>query len=90
MKNYACLSMGLIQKIVKALLPAATVASMEAESRAWKVRCDTCGSEQSIWDMGGIRWAASGSKTTPAKCEKCGAWKAHTIYHSPPPSSDLQ
>lgn len=74
--------MGLIQKIVKAVLPAATVASMEAESRAWMVRCNTCGTEQSIWDMGGIRWAASGSKITYAKCSSCGKFKAHTIYRS--------
>ncbi len=74
--------MGLIQKIVKAVFPVATAASMEAQSRAWMVKCNTCGTEQSIWDMGGVRWSASGSKTTPSKCLKCGRWTVHTIYNS--------
>lgn len=72
--------MGLIQKIFKAILPASTLASMEAESRKWIVKCKTCGTERSIWDMGGIRYSAKGSKTTYVHCEKCSKYEWHTVY----------
>jgi DNA-directed RNA polymerase subunit M/transcription elongation factor TFIIS len=72
--------MGLVQKIFKAILPASTLASMEAESRKWMVKCNTCGTERSIWEMGGVRSGASGTKTTRVRCEKCGKNEWHTIY----------
>ncbi len=25
-------------------------------------RCETCGDERSIWELGGIRWKAAGSR----------------------------
>lgn len=72
--------MGLIQRIFKAIMPASTLASMEAESRKWMVKCKTCGTERSIWEMGGIRSGASGTKTTRARCEKCCKNEWHTVY----------
>jgi len=72
--------MGLIQKIFKAIMPAATLTSMEAESRKWLVKCNVCGTEKSIWEMGGIRSGASGTKTTRARCEQCEKIEWHTIY----------
>ena len=44
-----------IQQVISRVVPAAWTASMEAESRAWMVRCRSCGYERSIWELGGIR-----------------------------------
>lgn len=74
--------MGLFQKIFKAILPASTLASMEAESRKWMVKCNVCSTERSIWEMGGIRSGASGTKTTRARCENCGKNEWHTVYYA--------
>jgi len=37
--------MGLFQKIFKAILPESMLASMEAESRKWMVKCNVCSTE---------------------------------------------
>ncbi len=74
--------MGLIQKIFKAILPASTLASMEAESRKWIVKCNTCGTERSIWDMGGIRYSSKGSKTTYVRCDLCDRHRLHSLTYS--------
>ena len=72
--------MGLLQKILKAILPAGTIAKIETESRQWMVKCNTCGTERSIWELGGIRAGASGTKTTRVSCEKCDKNEWHTVY----------
>lgn len=74
--------MGLIQKIFKAIMPAATLANMEAESRKWNVKCKTCGTERNIWEMGGIRYSATGSKTTVVRCEPCDTYRSHSVTYS--------
>jgi hypothetical protein len=45
---------------------------MEAESRAWKARCEVCRSERSVWDLGGIRWKAAGNPRRRLPCGNCG------------------
>jgi len=50
-----------IQKFLTRMLPEKWAASMEEESRSWIARCPHCGSEKSVWDLGGIRWKAAGS-----------------------------
>jgi len=74
--------MGLIKKILKAILPSSTLASMEAESRKWIVKCKTCGTERSIWEIGGIRYSAKGSKTTYIGCDFCGRYRLHSLTYS--------
>jgi hypothetical protein len=74
--------MAFFQKLFKAILPASTLASMEAESRKWMVKCKVCGSEKSIWELGGIRSGASGTKTTRARCEKSAKNEWHTVYYA--------
>lgn len=49
-----------IQKFFKAIFPASWSASMEAESRQWKIQCPNCNFERSVWETGGVRWKASG------------------------------
>ena len=75
------------QRLISKLAPRSWTASMEAASRAWMVRCRACGFERSIWELGGIRWKATGSKVTWGKCPNCGKRGWHTIYrrdHSEP------
>jgi hypothetical protein len=55
---------------------------MEAESRAWKMRC-TCGAQTSVWERGGIRWKAKGSPRRRARCEACGQTTWHTVVFEP-------
>ena len=68
-----------IQKVVTAVLPRSWAASMEAESRAWLARCDACGGERSMWDLGGIRWKAAGSPRRRLQCPGCGRTTWHQL-----------
>jgi hypothetical protein len=77
------------QRLILRLVPRSWAAAMEADSRAWMVRCDACGHERSIWELGGIRWKAKGSKVTWGRCPACGERGRHTIYRrdrTEPPS----
>jgi len=68
-----------VQKLVLAVVPRSWGAAMEAESRAWIARCETCGGERSIWDLGGIRWKAAGSPRRRLKCPACNRVGWHSI-----------
>jgi DNA-directed RNA polymerase subunit RPC12/RpoP len=57
-------------------------AAMEAESRAWMVRCPHCGFERSVWDMGGIRYKAAGTSRNYMRCPSCGKRGWNRIYWS--------
>ena len=54
---------------------------MESELRQWMVRCRACGFERSIWELGGVRWKAKGTKWTWGRCPDCGKRGVHKIYH---------
>jgi ribosomal protein S27AE len=53
-------------------MPPSMKASAEAESRTWVATCPRCQAESSVWDMGGIRYKAYGTKITLVRCPKCG------------------
>jgi hypothetical protein len=53
---------------------------MEEESRKWIVRCPSCGTERSIWDLGGIRWKATGNKWIFGRCPNCGKRSWHDVF----------
>lgn len=53
--------------------------AMEAESRAWMVRCPHCGFERSVWDAGGIRYKAAGTSRQYRRCTSCGKRGWHKI-----------
>ena len=59
------------QRFFKAIMPRSWFAAAEEESRRWIIRCP-CGSSQSIWDIGGIRWKATGKKSVRTACLACG------------------
>ena len=69
-----------IQRFFKAIFPASWAESMEAHSRKWMMRCPKCDFEQSFWDMGGIRWKASGNQRNYMKCVSCGERSWHQAY----------
>ena len=72
------------QRLVGALVPRSWTASMEAESRRWMVRCQACSFGRSIWELGGIRWKAKGTKWTWGRCPNCGKRGLHKIHHRDP------
>ncbi len=51
----------------------------EAESRAWIGVCKHCGTENSIWDIGGLRYKAAGRPTKLVRCPKCHKVGPHTF-----------
>lgn len=73
--------MGLFQRIITAVLPRTKAAELEKESRAWIVTCDDCETKRSVWELGGIRWKASGSPRWRIGCETCGAKRWHTLSY---------
>lgn len=72
--------MSLIQKVFKSVLPRAKAEAMEAESRRWLAECGNCGHARSLWDLGGIRWKATGKPRTYLKCPQCGKRAWHKIF----------
>jgi hypothetical protein len=74
--------MSFIQRFFKAIFPRSWAESMEANSRAWKMRC-RCGFAQSIWESGGIRWKAAGNPRRYRRCPKCGQRSWQTISRDP-------
>ena len=64
--------MGLLRKLILSVVSDKMAAAMEADSRAWILTCPACGYEISIWDLGGIRYKATGNQRTFMKCLKCG------------------
>jgi hypothetical protein len=68
-----------LQKFFVRILPRRWAESMEADSRSWVMRC-SCGSAQSIWELGGIRWKARQSLTFSfLKCPQCGKRSWHKL-----------
>lgn len=54
--------------------------AMETESREWLIRCPVCGHEPSVWDLGGIRYKASGTKWIFRRCSACNQVGWHLVY----------
>jgi len=71
--------MGKMQELLATLLPDAWAASMESESRAWRMRCP-CGAETSILDMGGVRWKATAEPRRVGSCGRCGRQFIGEVY----------
>lgn len=72
--------MSIVQRLVK-WLPNRWAASVEAESRRWFLRCTACGRERSLWEAGGVRWKASGTKNILARCTDCNRIVRAVLYH---------
>ena len=84
------MAMSRTQRLVSRIVPRSWADSMEAESRAWMVRCRSCGFERSIWELGGVRWNATGSKWTWGRCSTCGKSGWQKIYRRDQSEETLQ
>ena len=73
--------MSLSQKLLQAILPRRLAEEIEAESRSWMLRCDACGLERSVWDVGGVRWKASGRPRRWMRCPQCARATWHMLQH---------
>lgn len=74
--------MSFLQRLIFLFVTRRCAESMEAESRAWKLRCASCGDEVSIWELGGIRWKAySRGKRIYRRCQKCGTKSWQEMYY---------
>jgi hypothetical protein len=69
-----------LQGFLLAILPHKLGQAMEKESRLWTLHCQTCGSETSIWDAGGIRYLAAGRPQRLHRCPKCSQLTWHQVY----------
>jgi len=67
------------QRLARRFSPAGTFAAMEHESRAWIVE-GACGYRTSVWEAGGIRYKARGTRRTWGKCPGCGKRHGFRIY----------
>lgn len=68
-----------LQRFLLGFLPQDRRAEAEAESRRWKVICAACGHSASIWDMGGVRYGATGRSLTWGRCKACGKRGKHRV-----------
>jgi hypothetical protein len=73
-------TMNWFQKLLVTVLPASWAQSMEADSRQWFMKCLNCEFEQSYWDLGGIRWKATGNSRNLRTCPSCGQRSWHMTY----------
>jgi len=81
MKKESTKPLSSIQRFFVWIFPASWAASMEADSRRWHMKCLKCGFEESYWDLGGIRWKATGNQRTYKKCVNCGERSWHQSYY---------
>lgn len=69
-----------IQKFIKMFVSEATFAAMENRWRHGKWRSAKCNHLRSIWELGGIRYKAAGSKMAQTHCPNCGRRRWHSVY----------
>lgn len=74
--------MGALRSLILAVVPATWAASMERDSRCWKLVCP-CGHARSVWEVGGIRWKASGEPRKLLRCPSCGGLHWHRTTWRP-------
>lgn len=67
------------QKIIRFFSSKAKFKKIEEASRLWGFTCVNCNERTSIWDIGGIRYKASGNPQTRIRCPKCREASLQTI-----------
>lgn len=78
--------MGWISRLFDALSP--PPGAVEAETRRWRLACKTCGRWKNLWDAGGVRYRASGTKSVRGYCSGCDAWRWLTVERIDEASAD--
>jgi len=70
-----------LQKFLLRFIPAAHRDATIADSLRWRFDCD-CGHTFSIWEIGGIKYKATGESLNRVKCPACGVIKMRKLrYH---------
>ena len=69
------------QRLLRRLVRPATFAAIEAESRCWLIE-GACGSLTNVWDAGGIRYKARGTKYKYQRCPVCGTRHRFKIFRA--------
>lgn len=72
-------AMAFFRRLILRFMSPGARARAEAESRAWTVTCTACGHMRSVWDMGGLRYGASGTPRWRLTCPACGARGWHSV-----------
>jgi hypothetical protein len=72
-----------MRNFVMWFMSAKTKAAAEAESRQWIATCPHCGKQTSIWDLGGLRYKASGSPLKGFTCRQCSKFGMHPVTWQP-------
>jgi DNA-directed RNA polymerase subunit RPC12/RpoP len=68
-----------LRNLILAFMSPARRAAAEADSRAWKATCPSCGTKTSIWDLGGLRYKAAGKPLRGLRCPSCGKFGMHQV-----------
>jgi hypothetical protein len=68
-----------VQKFVRFFSSASKFEKIKAESMQWRFKC-TCSKETSIWEIGGIRYKASGDTRVGLRCPACGVLAMQRLY----------
>ena len=64
--------MGWLQRFIEKNLGRDIAAEMREESQNWHIECPKCGNSKSVWEVGGVRYKATGSKSVLGRCSGCG------------------
>ncbi len=74
------MSLSLAQKAFKAILPKRFFEEVERRSKTWLVTCLGCGYESNVWDYGGLRSYAYGTKLVLKRCRNCRWWQLMSVH----------
>ncbi|OUD09981.1 hypothetical protein BVC71_00200 [Marivivens niveibacter] len=72
-----------LTSLIKNKVGSRLMARIEEESRGWKCECPACGAVYSVWEYGGIRYKAGGTKKTLVRCRDCGGQHWMTVAWKP-------
>lgn len=71
------------QQFLERWLPSKLFQSIQSESSAWILTCP-CGQKRSVWEIGGVRWKASGTAKRLLPCSGCGQNTWQTLTYEEP------
>lgn len=70
--------MARLRNFLLKIMPRAWAEAAVADSKVTYAICTTCGTERTVWDMGGLRWNASRSnKRVGTWCPTCRTLRSH-------------
>ncbi|MBX7513287.1 hypothetical protein K3179_01860 [Qipengyuania sp. GH38] len=64
--------MGLIQRMMTAIVSEETAALWEAETRQYQATCKKCQHQYDAWDIGAIIYKATSDRHALVRCPACG------------------